>query len=62
MEARHISLLKLTQFFKEQLWALALIFQKTTGLENIINQIIYHCVYEKRRNRIFYSEIISTLS
>lgn len=58
----HISILKLTQFFKEQLWAIALVFKKETMLQNIINQICYHCVYEKRRNRIFYPEIISALS
>lgn len=58
----HISILKLTQFFKEQLWAMALVFQKDTGLKTILRQICYHCVYEKRRNRMSYTEIVSALS
>lgn len=58
----HISILKLTQFFKEQLWAMPLLFYKENALNTIINQICYHCTYEKRRNRLFHPEIIAALS
>ncbi len=55
-----ISILKLSQFFKEQLWAMALLVQKDF-LNTVLNQIVYHCIHEKRRNRTFYPEIISSL-
>ena len=58
----YISILKLTQFFKEQLWAMALMFQKGIGLKTIINQICYHCVYQNRRDRLSYPEIVTALS
>lgn len=58
----NISILKLTQFIKEQFWALTQMFEKSIKLKTIINQICYHCVYEKRRNRLSYTEIFSALS
>ena len=58
----YISILKLTQFFKEQLWAMALVFHKEAALNTIINQICYHCIYEKRSSRLSYPEIIGALS
>ena len=58
----YISLLRLCKFFKEQLWAIALVLQKKIAFENFIHQMIYHSCYEKRRNRICYPEIIAALS
>ena len=58
----HISLLKLSKFFKEQLWMIALVLQKKISTKNFIKQMIYHSCYEKRRNRLCYPEILAALS
>jgi len=58
----HISLLKLSKFFKEQLWVIALVLQNKISFNNFINQMIYHSCYEKRRNRYCYPEILAALS
>lgn len=56
-----LSILKLSQFFKEQFWVMVLLNQKDF-LNTVLNQMTYHCLYEKRRNRAFYPEIIAGLS
>jgi hypothetical protein len=58
----HISRLKLSKFFKEQLWVIPLVLQKKIALNNFIDQIIYHSCYEKRQNRVCYPEILAALS
>ena len=58
----HISLLKLSKFFKEQLWVIALVLQNKIKLKNFVQQMIYHSCYDKRRKRACYSEIIAALS
>jgi len=54
-----LSLLKLSKFFKEQIWAIVLFFLKPEYLEN---QILYHCTYESRKDRINYCQKKSALS
>ena len=54
-----LSLLKLSKFFKEQIWAIVLFFSKPEYLEN---QIFYHCTYESRQDRINYCQKKSVLS
>jgi hypothetical protein len=58
----YVSILKLTQFFKEQLWAMALVFQNKNAIDAIIDQICYHCIHERRRDRLSYPEVITALS
>ena len=48
-----LSLLKVTQFFKEQLWAVVLFFQEADKLEE---QIFQHCIYEARKDRQNYAQ------
>lgn len=59
---RYVSLLKLSKFFKEQLWIMALSLQNVNSFKNLINQMIYHSCYEKRQNRLCYHEVLSSLS
>lgn len=56
-----LSLLKLFQFFKEQCWVMVLLGQKPF-LDTALNQISYHCRYEKRPDRASYPEILAGLS
>jgi hypothetical protein len=58
----YVSLLKLSKFFKEQLWIMALSLQNKNSFKNYIRQMIYHSCYEKRRNRLCYHEVLSSLS
>ena len=59
---RHISLLRLSKFFKEQLWVIALVLQNKIPLKHFIDQMIYHSCYEKRQKRVCYPEILAALS
>ena len=58
---KFLSILKLFQFFKEQCWVMVLIGQKHF-FNTALNQINYHCLYEKRPDRASYSEILAGLS
>ena len=49
--SNQLSLLKLSKFVKEQIWAIVLFLSKTEYLEN---QIFYHCTYESRHDQINY--------
>lgn len=57
----HISLLKISKFFKEQLWVIALVIQNKIKFKRFVEQMIYHSCYDKRRKRVCYSEIIAAL-
>jgi len=46
-----LSLLKLSKFCKDQIWAIMLFFNNPKIIEN---QILYHCLYEKRNDRVNY--------
>ena len=59
---RYVSILKLSKFFKEQLWILALSLQNKNSFINLIHQLTYHSCYEKRQNRRCYHEILTSLS
>jgi len=50
---RQLSLLKLTRFFKEQIWAVILFIEKQKPItqEEIETQIFYHCLYDLRTDR-----------
>lgn len=59
---RYVSLLKLSKFFKEQLWVIPLCLQNEGFYENFMRQMLYHSCYEQRRNRLCYHQILSSLS
>jgi hypothetical protein len=61
--SHQLSLLKLSRFFKEQIWAIILFFQTPEELtpQKLIEQIFYHCVYEARKNRLTFPEKIAAL-
>jgi hypothetical protein len=48
---QQLSLFRVTQFFKEQIWAVVLFFMQPERLEK---QIYYHCSYEKRKKKVNY--------
>jgi len=56
---QQLSLFKVTQFFKEQIWAVVLFFMQPERLEK---QIYYHCAYEKRKKKINYAQTVLALS
>jgi hypothetical protein len=62
--SQQLSLLKLTRFFKEQIWAIILFFQTPEELtpQKLLEQIFYHCVYEARTDRRNYTEKVAALS
>jgi Transposase DDE domain len=53
-----LSLLKVTKFFKEQLWAIILYVQ---DFQRIQDQIFYHCRYEPRLKRVNHAQRILSL-
>jgi hypothetical protein len=53
-----LSLLKLSKFFKEQIWAIVLFFSNPEYVEN---QIYYHCNYQYRKDQINYCQKKSIL-
>lgn len=54
-----LSLFKLSKFVKNQFWAIILFMN---NFEIIEEQILYHCRYEKRTDRLNYVQQISSLS
>lgn len=56
---RQLSLIKLSKFFTEQIWAIILFYQEP---ERLKKQISYHCRYESRRDRLNYAQKILALS
>jgi len=56
---KHISLFKLSKFFKEQLWAIFIFWAQRHLLAD---QIYYHCTYEKRSDRLNHSQKMDMLS
>lgn len=57
--SNQLSLLKLSKFFKEQIWAIMLCFCNVDLLQQ---QIFYHCSYECRDDRLNYCQKKSALS
>lgn len=53
-----LSLFKLSKFLKNQIWAIILFFDNH---EIVKEQIFYHCLYEKRNDRINYLQKIKSL-
>ena len=53
-----LSLFKLSKFVKNQFWAIILFMN---NFEIIEEQILYHCRYEKRTDRLNYVQQISSL-
>ena len=60
---KQLSLLKLSRFFKDQIWAMVLFFHTSANvtIEKVEEQIFYHCVYESRKNRLNYVQQIVSL-
>lgn len=56
--SNQLSLLKLSKFCKDQIWAVMLFFNNPKIVEK---QILYHCLYEKRNDRINYLQQITEL-
>lgn len=56
--AIHLSLLKFSKFFKEQMWAMVLC---SSHPSNVQRQILYHCKYEVRRQRQNFSQQLALL-
>jgi hypothetical protein len=56
--SNQLSLLKLSKFCKDQIWAVMLFFNNPKIVEK---QILYHCQYEKRKDRINYLQQITEL-
>jgi hypothetical protein len=54
-----LSLFRLSKFFKEQSWAIMSFFREPSRLDE---QILYHCIYEPRKNRLNYNQLILALS
>jgi len=59
---KHLSLLKMAQFFQQNFWLLILFFDSNKKLDVILEQIGKHCCYEKRRKRLNFQERIDFLS
>ena len=60
---RQLSFLKLTRFFKEQVWAVILFFEKPRKIteEELEEQIFYHCRYDARADRQNHVQKIAAL-
>lgn len=56
--SNQLSLLKLSKFCKDQIWAVMLFFNNPKIVQK---QILYHCLYEKRNDRINYLQQITEL-
>lgn len=56
--SNQLSLFKLTKFMRNQIWAIILFFNNPEILKE---QIYYHCLYEKRTDRMNYLQKISSL-
>jgi hypothetical protein len=54
-----LSLFKLSKFVKEQSWAIMSFFLEPNRLDE---QILYHCIYEPRKNRLNYNQLMLALS
>jgi hypothetical protein len=54
-----LSLFRLSKFVKEQSWAIMSFFREPNRLDE---QILYHCIYEPRKNRLNYNQLILALS
>ena len=54
-----LSLFKLSKFVKEQSWAIMSFFREPNRLDE---QILYHCTYEPRKNRLNYNQLMLALS
>jgi hypothetical protein len=54
-----LSLFKLSKFVKEQSWAIMSFFREPNRLNE---QILYHCTYEPRKNRLNYNQLMLALS
>ena len=61
-EGKHLSLIKLAQFFKEQIWALVPYVCNQRMIERLVEQIFYHCAYESRLQRFNFYEKMESLS
>ena len=57
-DSNQLSLFKLSKFVKNQFWAIILFIN---NFEIIEEQILYHCRYEKRTDRLNYVQQISSL-
>lgn len=58
---RYLSLIKLSKFFKEQLWIIALSLKDKDSFNNFIKQMLYHSCYERRQDRLCYHEVLASL-
>jgi hypothetical protein len=59
---KHLSILKFSRFIKENAMMMLLGFTDPEIFELLKKQIIYHCVYEKRRKRLNYAQKFPLLS
>jgi len=57
-KSEQLSLLKVSRFFKEQIWAIVLYLYNQGYLED---QILYHCLYEPRNKKVNYFQKIAKL-
>lgn len=64
LQRRQLSLFKITKFFKEQVWAVILFFHTTSPItqEELEEQILYHCVYDSRKDRCNHVQKTAILS
>lgn len=58
-QVNQLSLLKVTRFFKEQIWAIILYAQ---NFQQVKDQIFYHCRYESRLKRVNHAQTMLSLS
>lgn len=56
--SNQLSLLKLSKFYNDQLWALVLFRHEP---ERIENQMLYHCRYESRKKRLNHAQMVMAL-
>jgi hypothetical protein len=59
---KYLSLLKTAQFVAEYYWLLFLAAASPEYATMMLQQIVTHCTYERRRNRLNYHEIMALLS
>jgi hypothetical protein len=59
---KHLSLLKVAQFFQQNFWALILSLHLNKSLDIILEQCSKHCCYEKRKKRLNFQERMCLLS
>ena len=57
-KGKQLSLLKITRFFSNQIWAIVLYAQQ---YHRILEQMFYHCKYEPRCQRTNYTQLVLTL-